>query len=527
MSTSRKEWKNALHEYLSSPFVYPPGPTVAPVKPGSWVAAIVNLLQMFHWGFFDSMKALPPILKRMLKKSIQKDSPENFNRRLTEIEQPPKMIISKKVKPQQSDAVKRAHAAVDKLFQFKTNSDAIKSSLLLHMQVIYFATNREEIKAAVNKLFLDMILADQIFEPYRNDEFRNCLKEMINNLVEQNDAYAYAYTKYYFGNLIKYMGWYHKDRQHLADTAMKECCDLASKLHIANYRLDRSKAKAFYDLTQRLQPSDQSQAIDFWVKILCVTGVLFFLSIVLWTKDYFLLGPLMASASGIIFCTYAGMGLIDANNAINTYSANIHDKLDSILEIKLISKKQKDSFEFKLESRIPIFDLPTERIAPLGSSAIGKIPRKRVAKAKTPEDKIAIISDNETQIEAQRSFADANGNIYYLLSNKSFFRYNAAELDARKESIRHDKLSLSTVMQNSLERSSVIGNTDSKDEGMKYVSANEKGVDREKYPIKFKFLGKPYGSLRIAMSSRDSRPEETELLEREAIIQSPKLFYRH
>jgi hypothetical protein len=142
-------------------------------------------------------------------------------------------------------------------------------------------------------------------------------------------------------------------------------------------------------------------------------------------------------------------------------------------------------------------------------------------KSEIPED------EKSPSVTKQRSVPDAKGNIYYLLTNNSFFRFNAAELDNRKESINNPKLSLSSVMKNILETSDVVGSTDSKADGIKYVSSTEKKLDPKRYPLKFKFKGNTYGSLRIALTSRTSNSDENELLKSETVINSPGLYYRH
>jgi hypothetical protein len=131
---------------------------------------------------------------------------------------------------------------------------------------------------------------------------------------------------------------------------------------------------------------------------------------------------------------------------------------------------------------------------------------------------------SEKKEERKLSYLDDKGNIYYLLSNDSFFRFNAAELDAHKESIHSDKISLSKQVSNLLETSNKIGSVESKEAGIKYVGAGEPLSQTCK--LKLKFKGNTYGSLRIGLQDRERTEAEANLLEGATSVYSPKVFYR-
>jgi hypothetical protein len=524
----RVGWKHAVQEFLNTPFVEEKNTVVAiKVKPRVY-PALLNLLKFSLHATVVLGKESIPFLKRMAFNAITKDNDENLNLRLEAIEKTSRTSISKIPNNQKNTIEKEIDIRLERLFKFKYLSDILKTFILLNMEILYFASNQDEIKEFIIKKCYELMLIQDAFKAYINDDdFKACLKNIVTNLIDQSDAYAGVYLKYAQSSTVKHLGFWYKDRRSYADLIFMGCFRRAQEYQIENYRFDRIKAKAFYSDIQRYKQSERCARIDSCVNTIFIMGVVFILSVALGIYDFPVPGAISAAASGLMYAAYMNEFFQEASDALQAFANDYTNKVGSLLEIKLVENKVNQIFELKLEIHIP--QVLFERGASPAPSSWLKIRRKRIAPAISTEGTISAVTTDEASISDQkpRTIADTHGNIYYRLANNSFFRFNANELNSRRESINNSKLSLASVMQNILEKSDTIASADSKSDGIKYVGKNEKDLDAKTHPLKFKFKGAPYGSLRIALSSRDSRPEESELLKGQTTINSPALHYRH
>jgi hypothetical protein len=155
----RTEWKTAIQAFLDAPLPKTPAKPKL-VEPHFYAPALLSFIKMCIYSIGVTVQESIPVLKRKLLKAIKKETEVSFNLRLDAIEKNSRVPIPKIEVPlnhtfkkplvtSNSTLQKKLKTHAQALFKYKKKSDLIKSNLLYHMQVIYFAADQDEIKKVV------------------------------------------------------------------------------------------------------------------------------------------------------------------------------------------------------------------------------------------------------------------------------------------------------------------------------------------------------------------------------------------